>query len=685
MADGNHADRLLADATWLSRVAQSLVADPATGEDLAQETWLAALHGGPDGGDSPGRGWLRTTLRSRLWNRRRQEDCRRSIESDGARSERVASAAELVERAELQERLATALIELSEPVRTTALLRFLDGLSTNEIGARTGAPADTVRNRLRRAAEILRTKLCEGDQSALVPLAPAPLFLKSARGNLIPAFKSLGAKACSVSVQGTIGGVLMTKLYVAIVGFAVVGLAFYVGEYSDPLPPDATRSGDEIAGDEDVLDLGVAEDVERSRSAATTTTNLDQIGAVEGDRDGLVIRVVTKQGLPVDHFGVSARLAESSNSDVESLWSRTDDTGTVEFSREDVERVQAQRPTEPLKVGHHGTMHDPVVVELAPGIIPDEPVAIEVDMMRLVVDAVEPDGTRWTKRHGLSVSPIDYHYSSIRGEPPLIGWVPRKTGYEARVYDLGLYTDVETEFPAPGPEEVERRHTLELGPVCPGVRGIAQFADGTLVPEESVLRIVDRTRNGNGSRLAIVQRGGRFEYPLRLGEGTGQARVFRFAVAREGHMHGIGATVAFEVPEKGQWLDLGTIVLETRPVLAKGRLVVPDGMTMRSLGVDVRVLQKDEILRRAEWKRHPELDNCVFVKDDGSFMVFGEDLPGPERLGLVTGFRDDADGLVPACSLDIVPGESELQVPLVRPGAVRATIDLTGTPFQRTA
>jgi len=72
-------EQLLADAAWLDRVARALVRDPATADDLVQETWIAALRRRALGG-RVGRAWLGLTLRSRLWNRRREEASRAARE-----------------------------------------------------------------------------------------------------------------------------------------------------------------------------------------------------------------------------------------------------------------------------------------------------------------------------------------------------------------------------------------------------------------------------------------------------------------------------------------------------------------------------------------------------------------------------------------------------------------------------
>jgi len=203
-------EQLLADSAWLSRLAQSFVADPSTGEDLAQDTWLLAAHEGARG-RAVGRGWLRETLRSRLWNLRRNEGNRHAREAEYAVHPHSPSALDLVARAELQQRVAEALTGLQEPLRTTALLRFLDGLSTAEIGKRMDVPADTVRDRLARAVTLLRNVLQPSDHRALAGFLPGSLAT------------SLGASGAVSPTTWALGGVMMKKT-VTVVAVVLVGV-----------------------------------------------------------------------------------------------------------------------------------------------------------------------------------------------------------------------------------------------------------------------------------------------------------------------------------------------------------------------------------------------------------------------------------------------------------------------------
>ena len=59
----------------------------------------------------------------------------------------------------MQRTLVTAVLSLSEPYRSTILWRYFGDLSSEEIAQRLATPASTVRNRLRRGLELLRSAL----------------------------------------------------------------------------------------------------------------------------------------------------------------------------------------------------------------------------------------------------------------------------------------------------------------------------------------------------------------------------------------------------------------------------------------------------------------------------------------------------------------------------------------------
>lgn len=150
-------EELLAQASWLRRLAQSLVAGEDAAEDLVQETWLAALRRPPRAG--PARPWLARVARRLASNLRRAEGRRREHEAGASRPETAHERSSPVEELEAQRLLADCVLRLEEPLRSAIVLHYLRGHDSNEIGRIQGAPAGTVRWRLKRALELLRADL----------------------------------------------------------------------------------------------------------------------------------------------------------------------------------------------------------------------------------------------------------------------------------------------------------------------------------------------------------------------------------------------------------------------------------------------------------------------------------------------------------------------------------------------
>jgi RNA polymerase sigma-70 factor (ECF subfamily) len=182
---------LLAEVSWIRRLARELVADRDLAEDLVQETCVVALQRAPREAGKL-RAWLGQVLRNALRQHARAAGRRRMREQGAARCEALEPAAHLVERVSLQRELVGAVLALAEPYRTTVLLRFFEELPPREIADRTGAPLATVNSRLARALAQLRARM-DGTEGAwatiLLPwvarepgLAPAtvvPVLMKT--------------------------------------------------------------------------------------------------------------------------------------------------------------------------------------------------------------------------------------------------------------------------------------------------------------------------------------------------------------------------------------------------------------------------------------------------------------------------------------------------------------------------
>ncbi len=187
-------DELLRHVDWVRRLARGLARDAAEAEDLAQGTLAAALERRP-GAHLPLAAWLRTVLLRRAADRRRAAARRHRREAIQA-SRRVAgaeSAAEVVERVEIQRVVAEAALALPEPYRRTILWRYFEGWKPREIAQREGVPVSTVEPRLRRGRELLRDRLARLDSAegkawlpALLGLAsPAAPLARAGRGGVL--------------------------------------------------------------------------------------------------------------------------------------------------------------------------------------------------------------------------------------------------------------------------------------------------------------------------------------------------------------------------------------------------------------------------------------------------------------------------------------------------------------------
>jgi RNA polymerase sigma-70 factor (ECF subfamily) len=155
---GPGSEPFLADASWLRRIAVSLVGDGAAADDLVQETWIAAVKRTRDEGQPP-RAWLAAVLRNFGRQRARSEASRRRREEQTSVDEPLPSPDELVARMEQHRLVAAAVTRLAEPYRSTVILRYTDDLEPSEIARRQGLPPGTVRRRLKVGLDQLREDL----------------------------------------------------------------------------------------------------------------------------------------------------------------------------------------------------------------------------------------------------------------------------------------------------------------------------------------------------------------------------------------------------------------------------------------------------------------------------------------------------------------------------------------------
>jgi RNA polymerase sigma factor (sigma-70 family) len=151
-----------AEAPGLFRLALSLCPDAAAAEDALQETFVAVLER-PEAHEEgrPVGPWLAGILRHKVQEVRRRD---RRAPDPGRLPPAAPSRDPVVDAAdaEARSRVRAAILELPEPYRSVALLRWRHGLEPAEIAEVRGEPPGTVSSTLHRAAERLRARLPAG-------------------------------------------------------------------------------------------------------------------------------------------------------------------------------------------------------------------------------------------------------------------------------------------------------------------------------------------------------------------------------------------------------------------------------------------------------------------------------------------------------------------------------------------
>jgi RNA polymerase sigma factor (sigma-70 family) len=228
-------EELLSHRAWVRGIARALVFGDQDAEDLEQQAWLMALES-PPGDRTVLRGWLSTVTRRLAWRTRRREVMRRQREVASFAQATAPATADVVARAEMQERVVRTVLRLQDPYRETVLLRFFEELSLPDVAKRMSVPLETVRSRLRRGLALLRTQLEEEDavgwRLALLPIA--------------------GATTANAGTAAVVGTVVMTKIKVASVLVLVAALSWLgwtaLKGPRSPEPEEALTTSGEASG-----------------------------------------------------------------------------------------------------------------------------------------------------------------------------------------------------------------------------------------------------------------------------------------------------------------------------------------------------------------------------------------------------------------------------------------------------
>jgi RNA polymerase sigma-70 factor, ECF subfamily len=157
---------LATNAPSLYRFARSLGANPASAEDLVQDTFLRALerrsqyHGGNAGA------WLRRILHNLAIDRSRTAAAGEipvaAVEQRWSESSYTVDAAVVVERAQLRDELEDALVRLPFIYRAAVVLHDVEGWTVRATAEATGVSLPAAKQRLRRGRMMLVTALAAG-------------------------------------------------------------------------------------------------------------------------------------------------------------------------------------------------------------------------------------------------------------------------------------------------------------------------------------------------------------------------------------------------------------------------------------------------------------------------------------------------------------------------------------------
>lgn len=279
------AAALEAQAPFLSRLARSLIADEHAAADAVQETMLSAwkagstpraaqtatMSRGPAGLETGRlRAWLVSALRRKSVSRLRSAAYhheRQATEGPATAGESkrastgdlpadTASAPERVAaRLERQALLHQAIQALPEVYRTAIVLRFQDSMSAAEIANELGLPVATVRSRIQRGLQNLRSEL-DRHGEASGEADPRARWLAALTPLAFPETKSLAVapSTATAGVAGIIGVVVMKKLVlVGLAALAATGATWLYRASSEGVSPSTEFTAAAAKASADVL------------------------------------------------------------------------------------------------------------------------------------------------------------------------------------------------------------------------------------------------------------------------------------------------------------------------------------------------------------------------------------------------------------------------------------------------
>lgn len=220
-------EQLLQHREFLTSLARGLVQDPMEQEELLWETMGEGALRPPD--HTALKPWLARVLIHRALARHRAKRRRLLHEQAGSKPDRVESAAEVAARLELVQELATHVQSLDTDFRDVVLFRFFENLPPREIAKRLDLPVETVKQRLRRALALLRTRLDKDHGSrekwlGSLILLTLPSAKASSAGLKTIGLKTLGASMTTAKTKTALAATALLLILGAGILYVVTGL-----------------------------------------------------------------------------------------------------------------------------------------------------------------------------------------------------------------------------------------------------------------------------------------------------------------------------------------------------------------------------------------------------------------------------------------------------------------------------
>ncbi|MDJ0974525.1 MAG: sigma-70 family RNA polymerase sigma factor [Planctomycetota bacterium] len=265
-----YSGQLANDRAFFVRVARGLVRDATDADDLVQDALVIAFRNGRVNGRAD-RAYVRGVLKNlalRSWRDRRR---RRRRETHAAAPDLLPDSTQTVTRSETRRMLAADINTLPDVYRVPLMLRYYEELSPQEIARRLDVTPSTVRTRLQRARQRLRTRIDRRYGSGREALGAAliPLALES-----MPVGVAEATAASSAALGATTSTRILRVAAAAVLGVAVGSLAIN----GTPWPFTAAAPA-VLQGTHDVATMDAAAESSAAAGTQTKTASLDENAA----------------------------------------------------------------------------------------------------------------------------------------------------------------------------------------------------------------------------------------------------------------------------------------------------------------------------------------------------------------------------------------------------------------------